>query len=110
MAKKQSVCLQSKNVKICRLFLFLTTIIYLKRYFETFVTNCFLVYSAFIPFLKSRFRTTVSWLEIHYTNLLLPLYSGRRPGVAGCHGRGDRGSVPVELHRAAAYIHTLGAK
>ena len=47
MAEKRIVYNQSKRVKICRLFGFLTTIIiiYLKRYFETFVTNDFQVYS-----------------------------------------------------------------
>ena len=45
MAEKQIVCFQSKNEKIRRFFLFLTTIIYLKRYFEIFVTYDFLVYS-----------------------------------------------------------------
>ena len=41
MAEKQIVCFQSKKVKICSFFLFLTTI----RYFEIFVSNDFLVYS-----------------------------------------------------------------
>ena len=47
MAEKRIVYNQSKRVKIRRLFGFLTTIIiiYFKRYFETFVTNDFKVYS-----------------------------------------------------------------
>ena len=48
MAEKRIVCFQSKKVKIhvCRFFIISNNYyIYLKRYFETFVTNDFLVYS-----------------------------------------------------------------
>jgi len=47
MAEKRIVCFQSKKYVGFNLFWFLTTIIiiYLKRYFEIFVTNAFLVYS-----------------------------------------------------------------
>ena len=42
MAEKRIVCFQSKKVKIC---ISNNYYIYLKRYFEIFVTNDFLVYS-----------------------------------------------------------------
>ena len=45
MAEKRIVCLQSKKVKICFIFIFNNNYIYLKRYFEKCVTNAFLVYS-----------------------------------------------------------------
>jgi len=41
MAEKQIVCFQSKKKKICKFFLFITTILYWKRYFEKCVTNDF---------------------------------------------------------------------
>ena len=48
MAEKRMVCFQSKKVKICIFFLISNNYyiyIYLKRYFEKFVTNDFFVYS-----------------------------------------------------------------
>jgi len=45
MAVKRIVCFQSKKVKICTFFISNNYFIYLKRYFEIFVTNDFLVYS-----------------------------------------------------------------
>jgi len=42
IVEKQSVCFQSKKVKICRFFYISNNYyIYLKRYFEVFVTNDF---------------------------------------------------------------------
>ena len=47
MAEKRSVCFLSKEVKICSVFYISNNYyIYLKRYFEIFVINDFLVYSA----------------------------------------------------------------
>ena len=40
-AEKRIVCFQSKQVKICRFFISNNYYIYLKRYFEIFVTNDF---------------------------------------------------------------------
>ena len=46
MAEKRIVCFQSKKVKRCRFFFISNNYyIYLKRYFEKFVTYDFLVYS-----------------------------------------------------------------
>jgi len=45
MAEKRIVCFQSKKVKIYMFFISNNYYIYLKRYFETNVTNDFLVYS-----------------------------------------------------------------
>ena len=45
MAETRIVCFQSKPVKICSFFISKNYYIYLKRYFEIFVTNDFLVYS-----------------------------------------------------------------
>jgi len=44
--KSELSVFKAKKVKLCRVFYFLQLIyIYLKRYFEIFVTNDFLVYS-----------------------------------------------------------------
>ena len=45
MAEKRIVYFQSTKVKICRFFISCNYYIYLKSYFEIFVTNNFLVYS-----------------------------------------------------------------
>jgi len=45
MAEKRIVCLQSKKVKICSLFISNNYYIYLNSYLEKIVTNDFLVYS-----------------------------------------------------------------
>jgi len=46
MAEKRIICFQSKKVKICRFFFISNNFyIYLKRYFEIYVINDFLVYS-----------------------------------------------------------------
>ena len=42
----ENVCFLSKEVKICIFYISNNYYIYLKRYFEIFVTNDFLVYSA----------------------------------------------------------------
>jgi len=46
MAEKRIVCFESKEVKICSFFYFISNnyYIYLKIYFEKIVTNEFLVY------------------------------------------------------------------
>jgi len=45
MAEKQIVCFQFKKVKTCIFFISNNYYICVKRYFENFVTNDFLVYS-----------------------------------------------------------------